>query len=779
MAILKSVVNVNNGNTGWTKKDVVDALETVFANLGWHGGTAITGAVQNCKVPGTQQVSNPEELFSTSTTGEIYDWRKCGGPPPAQASTKARYFHVTNNGTSSYTILEEVVITSATINLTNNTFSNTNHPWQTGDEIHWTPGETDSTKNVGGLTLDTVYYAIKVNDNTFKIATTAEDAATGTEIDLTSNLGSGITSFFRRKNSPTYNNPTIYVLMGDTLNFNINDTTSGGTFNLISNSDNYDPTKKLDSGAFSGVSYQAIPSGNGTASISWDTAGWRQSENEIIHGLEHPGYSLTWGSDGLVNYIYANSINPDMKGEIVILPRVVNRNSQYKQYWKYTVPASGNRSELKLRVWRRQIQFWPYVPFVIGITVHNISSGWSEGDTFTIPGNLIGGTTPANDITFGVNTAETFNDAYNGIPSVTVTNIGAGSTFYQKHDLGYYGVLKNINDSTKKYGTTYYTFAPQVNNNYILNINCGSGWHWLNRYGTTTADNSDNSYGHGNFSGRAGLDYKADSYNIYRGGSSEYMYQLNYATSATPTAYPLSIRVYRAQSPQDNNFAIIQFTQTINESIIPYGTFTLHRGNSFGSNVFDLNNVFLDTITVYGTGSRDFYTYYISPGYRPYSAGEPSYSYPSKARLRASSYGWLRDRDSYYSDYFFTRYTCNIDTDVDTTNNSHITIYYRNSTYDTAYGNSIGSAADYYKPIKGIPIDNNIVPCPYYMPDDFVILQVSTSPGLTQFRPGDTVTISSSEIYEIILAGYQTQQNSLDNINNNSAMGMLFMARIV
>ena len=34
MAILKSVVDVNNGNTGWDKSDVLDALETVFANLG-------------------------------------------------------------------------------------------------------------------------------------------------------------------------------------------------------------------------------------------------------------------------------------------------------------------------------------------------------------------------------------------------------------------------------------------------------------------------------------------------------------------------------------------------------------------------------------------------------------------------------------------------------------------------------------------------------------------------------------------------------------------------
>jgi hypothetical protein len=79
--------------------------------------------------------------------------------------------------------------------------------------------------------------------------------------------------------------------------------------------------------------------------------------------------------------------------------------------------------------------------------------------------------------------------------------------------------------------------------------------------------------------------------------------------------------------------------------------------------------------------------------------------------------------------------------------------------------------------MKGIPISNNLMPCPYYIPDDFIMLQVATSPGLTQFRPGDTITVSPSEIYEIILAGYQTSLNGLDNVSGNNSIGMLFCAR--
>lgn len=54
---------------------------------------------------------------------------------------------------------------------------------------------------------------------------------------------------------------------------------------------------------------------------------------------------------------------------------------------------------------------------------------------------------------------------------------------------------------------------------------------------------------------------------------------------------------------------------------------------------------------------------------------------------------------------------------------------------------------------------------------------LTVSPGLTQFRPGDTVAVSAGEVYEIILAGYQTQQNGLDNVEYNQSMGMLFCAR--
>ena len=50
--LLTSVVDVNSGNAGWTIPQFIDGLETAFANLGWHSGTAQTGVPCWARHPG-------------------------------------------------------------------------------------------------------------------------------------------------------------------------------------------------------------------------------------------------------------------------------------------------------------------------------------------------------------------------------------------------------------------------------------------------------------------------------------------------------------------------------------------------------------------------------------------------------------------------------------------------------------------------------------------------------------------------------------------------------
>ena len=148
--------------------------------------------------------------------------------------------------------------------------------------------------------------------------------------------------------------------------------------------------------------------GNDSSSTQWDTQGYPQTETEALFPDRGTGEGTGTNLDdyGIVKYIYANSdssTNPNMKGEIILEPWADNQSS-YAPYWKYTVPASGSRSELKLRVYRYSGSMYAYRGDISNITIHSIGSGWTTNDSFTIPGTAIGGTSPANDVVFGVNT---------------------------------------------------------------------------------------------------------------------------------------------------------------------------------------------------------------------------------------------------------------------------------------------------------------------------------------------------------------------------------------
>ena len=780
MAILKSVVDVNNGNTGWDKSDVLDALETVFANLGWNNGTAATGVPCVIKSPGSSSYSATTTQWASESSERNTNMEHCGGGTPTLNPYKSRYFNVNNNGTTAYRILEEFRIDgSASVELNGaDQIANVRHGISTGDALHYAAGisSPDANKVIGGLSADTIYYAIKVDDTNFKVAANATDAGNGVAIDITAATTTGY--YFQRADDAAWDNYTVTTKLGDRLYFTSSGATgAGGTFNLIYNNDSYDAAKLLAKFTSNWQSEIQNNASDGSTVTYWDTQGFRQTENEVLDPLRGPGEGAgtSTGDYGIIKYIYANSTNASMKGEIVIEPYVNNAGgSNFSPYWKYTVAASGGRSELKLRVYRGNQ--WYDNPYIVAITIHSIGSGWTDNAVFTIPGEEIGGAATTNDVTFGVNTDETSSNAYDGIPSISVTNLGAGSNFYQKHPQSYYGILNLEHDAAKTFGTTYYGFGMDPANDYQFTITNGSNWDYLNRPGIHLTSATD-STGFGVYGGQVGLDYQSNYSFLRRESSSDsYWRMINYASSSTPTAYPLSIRVYRAQAPQDTDFAIIQFTQTINGIVQPYGTFTISKGSQHGAGVYDLDHVFQDSVTeITSNGDRGIIFRYGGCSRYWYAGSIEPVNQDTKAR--EASYGYVRNSIQNTSNpELYTTFDCNIDTNNANISNRVMT-YYRNSTYDQYSGNAVSASANYYKPIKGIPVCNQVMPIPYFLPDDYVLLQVATTPGLVAFRTGDTVTVSGSEVYEIIMASYQSQQNGLDNVDNNSTIGMLFMAR--
>lgn len=92
------------------------------------------------------------------------------------------------------TAAAKTAASASDINTTTNVITSTSHGFVTGDLIAFVAGTTAP----GGMTTGTVYYCIKVDANTFKLATTQLDAFNGTVLDITS-TGTGTQNFFPGK----------------------------------------------------------------------------------------------------------------------------------------------------------------------------------------------------------------------------------------------------------------------------------------------------------------------------------------------------------------------------------------------------------------------------------------------------------------------------------------------------------------------------------------------------------------------------------------------------
>ena len=92
MAILKNTTLVNSGNTGWTRTNVLDALEEAIADLGWHSGSQTNGIVTTCHAPGRTDVPYLYEAMDGS------EWNACDtGISPREELTQ-RYMVTVNSG---------------------------------------------------------------------------------------------------------------------------------------------------------------------------------------------------------------------------------------------------------------------------------------------------------------------------------------------------------------------------------------------------------------------------------------------------------------------------------------------------------------------------------------------------------------------------------------------------------------------------------------------------------------------------------------------------------
>ena len=336
MAVVKNEYPVNGGNTGWTRSDVIDALENAFSGMdggsGWHSGTAKTG------VPCA--VFPPGDLTPYNSSVETSAWQYATGTVFAMETARNFYFDVVDTGSSTYQWTrkwkENIYFYSESTAGYNSTVRLYGHRLSTGDAITFNVGTYTNTMPNGIVDGQTYYVIVNSSlsdpETWVQLAASPADAAAGTHIDFgpfNLNIGTDVSSFTQDYGT----NPTVNVNQGDLIYFDV--VSSGNPFYLQDQPGAYDVDRIVNSTNYSTATYRNFPVNQGieNGEFSWNTSAWLQG-----------------------NYYYISQLDSNMGGTIVLLPSTSqNTNSTaLRPYWDYTVSGSSvgaGRTDLQLRIY--------------------------------------------------------------------------------------------------------------------------------------------------------------------------------------------------------------------------------------------------------------------------------------------------------------------------------------------------------------------------------------------------------------------------------------------
>ena len=406
---------------------------------------------------------------------------------------------------------------------------------------------------------------------------------------------------------------------------------------------------------------------------------------------------------------------------------------------------------------------------VTSVVVNRPGRNYSNGETVIISSENIGGAVNgASNLSV---TIATVRDGFNNPVS-----FGTTDTFFDKdftNTSAPWGVLRTVQDNNKAYGETYWYF--RVPDTSSLQIGSSAKYHPYHR----------------RWAGEPGFDGR---WNDPLSGGNEVVTSGN-LKSATITysngdqSYPLQLNCFR--SGLDPDFCIFSFKQpTLASSTLANQTYTTFFLHNYTSSFFDLEKLWQGAFTLvfrnnsmtgaYGelvytngntvspalkfgvyTGVNNTSDNFISYARRSTEAGYwrsghlrpwtwyPSNVYPGRAGYSGGS--------AYDSDHSFYG------------NHPSSTlsqrIYYRSSAFD-----GTAESLNFNAVIKGLPVCAAYAPCPYYLPDDIVLIDFYYPQSNAFIAQFDTVTISPTEVYTVIDASYNL---------SGSTRGILLCGRIV
>lgn len=377
---------------------------------------------------------------------------------------------------------------------------------------------------------------------------------------------------------------------------------------------------------------------------------------------------------------------------------------------------------------------------------------------------------------------------WSGDPSDrTLVGYGTATEFWDKNltNDSPWGTAKLTIQPNKRYGDAYHTFVARDTSN--LDITTGSGWSFYDGgeyYGDAGNDNSDTANYHGGtlrkhrFAGAKHLDMShwspADSQSSPDWGSvwsTQVMRTGNVPTGGN-TSFDLDLNLFK--SGLDPNFVVFSYkAPTLSSADIADNTFGTWFFHKFVTDVWDLDHVFMGGMTRIlfdGTATDPFITF------RTYmTVKDPDNSYYHGKRAAEFGYSnyWSGQAINNYVDFSVKALSMYDNTQHETS----ARMYYRadddlqrvvGGSNDTTGKDRVTAVANSNKVLKGIPLNGLLLPVPYYIPDDFVLIQFHYSAPAANIQQGDTVTISGSEVYTVICGSYN---------QTDATRGILFCAR--
>ena len=244
---------------------------------------------------------------------------------------------------------------------------------------------------------------------------------------------------------------------------------------------------------------------------------------------------------------------------------------------------------------------------------------------------------------------------------------------------------------------------------------------------------------------------------------------------ASSRSYQLDLNLFR--SGLDPKFVVWSYRQpTLSSTKLRDNTFLTYILHNYTGDLWDLDDQFLGGVTTISPSGSDSDPHL---SFKTYPAGTIRKLYNQQPSKRSAEAGYMSlDASGQTPSYgaMETRYK--------STNSQGIPsglypgMYVRNNTQDNPNINRsdggfggmdvLPNSTNYNAVVKGIPLQAAFLPVPYYMPDDFVLIDFHHDAPSANIQQYDTVTISGSEVYTVIQGSYD-QTGSTD--------GILFCAR--